>query len=102
MSDSANFDTQEKVDVLIKSAFGFPSAEESRQWYEEVAVPYNNYVIGDEVFLDEIPAIPDFDTNGTVKSASDIGLETSDFENYSDDTNSKSTCSIVDDSTGVI
>ena len=102
MSDTVNFDTQEKVDILIKSAFGFPSAEESRQWYEEVAVPYNNYVIGDDVFLDEVPAIPDFDTNGTVKSASDVGLETSDFENYSVDTNSKSTCSIVDDSTGVI
>ncbi len=102
MTDTNNFDTQEKVDVLIKSAFGFPSAEESRQWYEEVAVPYNNYVIGDEVLLDKIPSIPDFDINGTVRSASDIGLQESDFMSYSDTPADKSICSIVDDSTGVI
>ena len=102
MTDTSNFDTREKVDVLIKAAFGFPSAEESRQWYEEVAVPYNNYIIGDELLLDKIPSIPDFDTGGTVRSASDINLQESDFMSYSYDINNKSGCSIVDDSTGVI
>ena len=102
MTDTSNFDTQEKVDVLIKAAFGFPSAEESRQWYEEVAVPYNNYIIGDELLLDKIPSIPDFDISGTVRIASDINLQESDFMSYSYDINNKSGCSIVDDSTGVI
>ena len=102
-SDTTNFDTAEKVDVLIKSAFGFPSLDEKKQWFEEVNAPYNNYIIGSELFLDEIPKIPDFDTNGTVKSASDIGLdETTDFKSYSVDLSNKSACSIVDDSTGTI
>ena len=100
--DTTSFDTKEKVDVLIKSAFGFPSLDESKQWFEEVSAPYNNYIIGSELFLDEIPKIPDFDTNGTVKSATDIGLETTDFKSYSVELSNKTTCSIVDDSTGTI
>ena len=30
MTDSANLDTFEKVDILLKSAYGFPSADETR------------------------------------------------------------------------
>ena len=102
MSDTVNFDTNEKVNILLKSALGFPSAEESRQWYEETTVAFNNYIIGENIFLDEVPTIQDFNTSGTVRTATDVGLSNSDFESYSEDSNNKSTCSIVDDSTGTI
>jgi uncharacterized protein (DUF3820 family) len=102
MSDTVNFDTNEKVNILLKSALGFPSAEESRQWYEETTVAFNNYIIGENIFLDEVPTIPDFNTNGTVRTATDVGLSSSDFESYNEDSNNKSSCSIVDDSTGTI
>ncbi len=101
MSDTNAFDIAEKTDVLLKTAFGFPSTDETKAWYEETAIPFNNYVPGEDILIDEIPSIPDFDTNGTVKTATDIGLTSSDFSNYSD-SGSKSSCSIVDDSTGVV
>ena len=102
MSDTEYLDTIEKVDILLKSSFGFPSTSENKAWFQETAVPYNNYVRGEDLFLDNIPTQPDFDTNGTVKTASDIGLQNTDFKNYSDDSNDKSSCSVVDDSTGTI
>jgi len=100
-SDTNVFDTTEKVDILVKTAFGFPSADESRAWYEETTVPFNDYSIGEDILIDKIPAIPDFNTNGIVRSAADIGLVSSNFVNYAA-TGDKSLCSIVDDSTGVI
>lgn len=101
MSDTTAFDISEKTDVLLKTAFGFPSTDESKAWYEETAIPFNNYVPGEDILIDDIPSIPDFDTNGIVKTATSIGLTSSDFANYSD-SGSKSSCSIVDDSTGVV
>ena len=102
MSDTNYFDTTEKVDILLKQAFGFPSTSENKQWYEETAVKYNNYFNGEDLFLDIIPAIPDFDNFGIVRTASELGLNNSDFVDYSDLSNNKSLCSIVDDSTGVV
>ena len=106
MSDTENLDIDEKVNVLFKSALGFPSAEESRQWYEETTVPFNNYIIGENIFLDEVPFSPDFNINGTVRTATEIGLEPGDFAQYTDNSIDseidKSTCSIVDDSTGTV
>jgi hypothetical protein len=102
MSDTVNLDIEEKVNVLYKSSLGFPSAEESRQWYEETTVPFNNYIIGENIFLDEVPSTPDFDISGIVRTATEIGLTSNDFEGYSADSASKSNCSIVDDSTGTI
>lgn len=102
MSDTVDLDIDEKVNVLFKAALGFPSAEESRQWYEETTVPFNTYIIGDNIFLDEVPFSPDFNINGKVRTATEIGLTSSMFEQYSEDINDKSTCSIVDDSTGTV
>lgn len=102
MSDTVDLDIDEKVNVLFKAALGFPSAEESRQWYEETTVPFNTYIIGENIFLDEVPSSPDFNINGKVRTASEIGLSPSMFEQYSDNINDKSTCSIVDDSTGTV
>ena len=66
MTDTADFDTSEKVDILIKSAFGFPSTDEDKAWYEEIAVKYNNSLNGEDLFVEIIPDQPDFDTNGIV------------------------------------
>ena len=102
MSDTQFFDISEKTDVLLKSAFGFPSTDEGKAWYEETAIPFNNYINGEDIFVETIPSIPDFDTNGTVRTATELNLNQSDFSNYSHDDTDKSSCSIVDDSTGVV
>ena len=70
--------------------------------YEETAVKFNDSFNGEDVFVEIIPDQPDFDTNGTVRTATDIGLNTTDFKNYSDDDTDKSSRSIVDDSTGTV
>ena len=54
------------------------------------------------MFVENIPQQPDFDTNGIVKTATEVGLSESDFKNYSDDDTDKSSRSIVDDSTGKV
>lgn len=102
MTDTNFFDTSEKVDILLKQAFGFPSTSENKQWYEETAVKYNNYFNGEDLFLDIIPQAPDFDISGTVRTSAEIGITDSDFYAYSTDINNKSSCSIVDDSTGTV
>ena len=102
MSDTQYFDISEKTDVLLKSAFGFPSTDEGKAWYEETAIPFNNYIIGEDIFVESIPSIPDFNTNGIVRTAVELNLNQSDFSNYSHDDTNKSSCSIVDDSTGVV
>lgn len=102
MSDTFRFDVTEKVDILIKQSFGFPSTDEDKQWYEETAIEYNDNFNGENLFLDTIVATPDFDTNGTVRTATEVGLSESDFYSYSANTNSKADCSIVDDSTGTV
>ena len=99
MADTSAFDTNEKVDILLKASFGFPSADESRAWYEETPVKFNNGINGEDVFLEEIPQQPDFDTNGTIRTAGELNLQESDFANYTA-TGAKSGCSIVDDATG--
>ena len=98
MGDTAAFDTAEQANVLIKTAFGFPSTNENREWYDEIAVPFNNYFFGDEILVEEVPAEPDFNTNGTALTAAEIGLTNDDFVNYTFTTN-LSECSIVEDST---
>jgi hypothetical protein len=100
-SDTNFFDATEKLDILVKNAFGFPTTDESRAWYEETTVPFNDYSIGEDVLIDKIPAIPDFDTNGIVRTAADIGLTSNDFVSYAA-TGDKRLCSIVDDATGVV
>ncbi len=102
MTDTTNLDTNEKVDILIKQSFGFPSTSENKQWYEETTVKFNNYLNGEELFLDEIPSIPDFDICGTVRTAEQVGLISGDFMNFNINSVDKSTCSIVDDSTGTV
>ena len=58
--------------------------------------------MSEAILLESVPQYPDFDINGTVKTASDVGLQINDFVTYSHDAENKSNCSIVDDSTGTV
>ena len=58
--------------------------------------------MSEAILLESVPQYPDFDINGTVKTADELGLQTNDFVTYSQDANNKSKCSIVDDSTGTV
>ena len=58
--------------------------------------------MSEAILLESVPQYPDFDINGTVKTAHELGLQISDFVTYSQDANNKSKCSIVDDSTGTV
>ena len=58
--------------------------------------------MSEAILLESVPQYPDFDINGTVKTASDIGLQINDFVAYSHDAQNKNKCTIVDDSTGTV
>ena len=58
--------------------------------------------MSEAILLESVPQYPDFDINGTVKTADDLGLQINDFITYSQDAQNKYNCSIVDDSTGTV
>ena len=43
MGDTQNFDTSEKIDILLKQAFGFPCTSEKKSYYEELYTKFNTY-----------------------------------------------------------
>ena len=98
-TSSTDFDIQEKTDILIKSAFGFPSTNETKAWFLETAIPPNNYIVGEDILVESIPSNTDICFN-TIVDASNIGLTSSDFLNYN--TTNLTSASIVKDSTGVL
>ena len=103
ISDVALFDIKEKVDILLKAAFGFPSTSDKKPWYLETNVKFNNYLFGEEIFLKEITNTPVFDSSGIkTLQQSGYGLTSDDFANFRDDSNNPDECSIVDDTTGTI
>ena len=102
MGETVNFDSSEKLDILIKQVFGFPSTSEKKQWYEETSVVFNNYINGENIFIDSIPNIPDFDICGTVRTANEANLDQNDFISFNANNNDKVNSSIVDDSTGTV
>ena len=102
MNDTQNIDIIEKLNIVYKEILGFPSTSENINYYEEVNTKFNTYTFGENVLLENITQYPDFDINGNVKSANEIGLLPSDFYHYSYDPLNKSQSSIVDDSTGTI
>ena len=101
-SDTPSLNNIEILNILLKKAFAFASTSENKEWYQETSVTYNNYLTAENLFIDNIPQYPDFDVNGIIKTASEIGVNNNDFINYSDNINNKLNCSIVDDSTGTI
>ena len=82
-SDTNYFDNNENLNILLREAFGFAS-------------------ITKEKLEDNIPQYPDFDVSGFIRTAGELGINSNDFINYSDNINNKFNCSIVDDSTGTI
>ena len=102
MSDTQNLDNSEKIDIILKQAFGFPSTSENKSYYEELYTKFNSYTLSESILLENIPQFPDFDICGTVRNANEIGLQSSDFIDYNDVSSNISLCSIVDDSTGTI
>ena len=61
LGNDPNFDVDEKVNVLFKDSMGFPTTQEAKPWFQETAIKYNNYTVGERIFLDEIPSNPTFD-----------------------------------------
>ena len=88
--EDSNFNVAEMVNVLFKDAMGFPSTLESKPWFQETAIEYNNYTVGETIFLDEIPSNPNF--NVTI-NPSNVGLSNSNFSTGGE---------IKEDSTGTI
>ena len=82
MSDTANFDTNEKVNILFKKDMGFASTNESTPWFQETNLVYNNYVFADNLLVSKIPTNPNF--NNTI-ALGDVNLTNSDFANTSSD-----------------
>ena len=84
MSDlgTVAFDNSEKIDILIKENFNVPSTNENTQWYLEDKVPFNTYVNGKNILLDEIPNSVDWN-NASLLSDQELssiyGLSSSDF-----------------------
>ena len=58
--------------------------------------------MSEAILLESVPQYPDFDINGIVKTANELGLQINNFVTYSQDDQNKSQCSIVDDSTGTV
>ena len=102
MTDSQNIDDSEKLNIIYKEILGFPSTSENISYYEELNTKFNTYTLGENVLLQDISQYPDFNINGKVKSAAEIGLHSSDFFDYSYNPLNKSQSSIVDDSTGIV
>jgi hypothetical protein len=102
MTDSQNIDDSEKLNIIFKEILGFPSTSENINYYEELKTKFNTYTLGENVLLENIPQYPDFDINGIVRSANELGLNSSDFYDYFYNPSNKSQCSIVDDSTHTV
>ena len=102
IDDTENIDDNEKLNIIFKEILGFPSTSEKISYYEEVNTKFNTYTLSENVLLENITQYPDFDTSGNVKSANEIGLNPSDFINYTYDVLNKAQTSIVDDSTGTV
>ena len=85
-----NLDVAEQVNVLFKSSMGFPSTLETKPWYDETSVKYNNYVNGEDIFVEEIPDNPSGWTSVTL---SDISLNSNQLSTGGE---------VKEESTGVI
>src|SRR6056300_419951 len=93
MSDTSALDIKERVDFLFKNYLGFPNTDETKPYFNETNVKANNYVLGEDVFISNIPIDPSFNTSIT---SSQVQLSDSDFNNYS------ATSTILEDTTQTI
>jgi len=93
MSDTSALDIKERVDFLFKNYLGFPNTDETKPYFNETNVKANNYVLGEDVFISDIPIDPTYNTS---KTSSQVQLSDSDFNNYN------ATTSILEDTTEII
>ena len=63
LSNNNILDLNEKINLLFNNYLGFTSTDETKPYYDETET-YNNYVIGDDIFIDNIPKSPLFVNNG--------------------------------------
>jgi hypothetical protein len=101
MTDTKNIDDREILNILLKNLYGFPNTSETKEYYEE-SEKFNTYTLEENLLVQRIPKIPDFDNSGIVRNAQEVGLVSGDFYNYTYDINDKKKSSIVEDSTGTI
>ncbi len=99
MTDTNNLDNKEITDLLFKDYLGFPSTDEGNKFYEEpTSIKYNNYLIGNQILLDDIPKKTLSFTDISLTNLSndyDISLVDTDFKSYD-------LSSVQIDNTGVI
>ena len=93
MTDSSALDIKERVDFLFKNYLGFPNTDETKPYFNETNVKANNYVLGEDVFISNIPIDPSFNT---AKTSAQVQLTNSAFDSYS------ATDSITEDTTATI
>ena len=93
MSDTSALDIKERVDFLFKNFLGFPNTDETKPYFNETNVKANNYVLGEDIFISNIPIDPSFNIS---KTSAQTQLTNSDFNSYS------ATDSIKEDTTQTI
>ena len=96
MSDIQNLDNSEKLDILLKQAFGFPSTSEKKTYFEELYTKFNAYTLSETILLENIPQFPDFDIRGSVIKANEVGLK-SDVIRYPDTVEEKTILDKIDE-----
>ena len=101
MTDTKNIDDREILNILLKNLYGFPNTSETKEYYEE-SEKFNTHTLEENLLVQRIPKIPDFDNSGIVRNAQEVGLVSGDFYNYTYDINDKKNSSIVEDTTGTI
>ena len=57
--------SNERADLLFKASLGFPSTNKDFEFFQE-SVKANNYILGEEILIDNIPNNPDFSGGNTV------------------------------------
>ena len=67
-NNTENLDLYEKVNFLFKNYLGFPNTDKTKPFFQEVGVKANNYLYGSELFLDDIPISPNFNTTNTANT----------------------------------
>jgi len=100
--DTSILDNKEIINMLFKKSFEFPYTSKKKSWFEEININFNTNTLVNDLLIDKIPKIPDFDTSGIIRSAEFCKLVSGDFINYNTDSINISECSIVDDFTGTI
>ena len=90
MSDTNQLDNKEITDLLFKNYLGFPSTNESLAFYQEpISIKYNNYVMGNEVLIEDIPTGANLSftsiTSTVLDNSFGISLGNNDFKSGSFD-----------------